>query len=230
MLIDHTAGLTNTKSAISTIKNDIENIREKLKLEMQALLNNYTYLYGSTLGNMFSKYISTVDWANTPEPRDLNPIIFEMNKRLDLIETEIETFFNKKPVIKAEKSKGDKAMFLLNYYTDRVLANRTKIFIDVKDSREDLIMSIMRMSLKTFYEEVRNLRLSKFGYQQIQIDMRFIETILEKIYGIDDELKVLKGSFEEVIHSAKIRCVDPSDIDEAVIEAIMEVKLKKITG
>lgn len=230
MLIDHTANLSDIESAISTIKIDIENIKEKLKLEMQALFNNYTYLYGSTLGSMFSKYMASVDWVNTPEPRDLNPVIFEMNKRLGLIETEIETFFNKKPVIKPKKAKKNKAMFQMDYDMERLLAKKTKIFIDVKDNREDLIMSIMRMSLKTFYEGVRNLRLSKFGYQQIQIDMRFIETILEEIYGIDDESGVLRGSFNEVVHSAKIRCVDPADIDETVIEIIVEVKLKKIAG
>ena len=230
MLLDRAEGLDNIEEIKTTIKNDRENIRGKLKIEMQVLFNNYSYLYGNSLSNIFYKYLKSIDWINTPEPRDLNPIIFEMNKRLSLIATEIEIFFNEKPLPKPRRNNKSNVVFQTVHIMEQLLAKKTKIFANVERNRKELIMSIMQISLKALYEEIRRLRVSKFGYQQIQIDMRFLRTLLEDVYSIDDDTGLLRGLFYEVVHSARLRCFDPVDIDETIIEAITDVKLKKIIG
>ena len=100
ILINHTTGLQKTEVIIGKLQEDMANIREKLKLETQALFNNYIYLYGSIISNHFCEYLESIDWLHIPEPRDINSLILGINKQLKLIEAEMEIFFNKKATIK----------------------------------------------------------------------------------------------------------------------------------
>lgn len=230
ILINHTTGLQKTEVIIGKLQEDMANIREKLKLETQALFNNYIYLYGSIISNHFCEYLESIDWLHIPEPRDINSLILGINKQLNLIEAEMEIFFNKKATIKSKKfsQKPKKGMFQMEHEMERLLAKKVKIFSNVENNREELLLGIMKISLKTMYEGIRNLRISKFGYQQLQVDLRFIETILEDIYGLDDETGILGGLFKEAIHSAKIRCFEPVEISEDISKTITELKISKL--
>ena len=65
-------------------------------------------------------------------------------------------------------------MFQMEHEMERLLAKKVKIFSNVENNREELLLGIMKISLKTMYEGIRNLRISKFGYQQLQVDRKSV--------------------------------------------------------
>jgi hypothetical protein len=69
----------------------------------------------------------------------------------------------------------------MEYEMERFLAKKLKIYESVGFYRDNIILSIMNIGFKAFYEWIRQLRFSQFGYQQIQIDSNFIYIILTHI-------------------------------------------------
>ncbi|MDR3546847.1 MAG: hypothetical protein P4M11_00990 [Candidatus Pacebacteria bacterium] len=112
-----------------------------------------------------------------------------MHKHLGAIEGELELLFDKKGAAKLKKmmSKSKKGMFQMEHEMERLLAKKVKIFANVENRRQDILIAIVRIAMKSLYEGVRRLRISKFGYQQLQVDVNFIETLLREVYGIEDE-------------------------------------------
>jgi len=217
---------------MTNIKSDMLKIRENMKSQMQALFNNYTFLYGNIIGKMFNEYLQNIDWLNIAEPRDVNPQILSIiTKQISLIDQEMGLLFDKKSGSKAKKPipRAKKGVFQMEHEMERLLAKKVKIFANVECKRPDIMIGFMRIALKSFYEEIRNLHIAKFGFQQLQIDLNFIETVLREIYNLDDETGILSGLFKEALHSAKLRCLEPQEIDETIIDTITEVKLKKIS-
>jgi len=105
------------------------------------------------------------------------------------IDKELSLLFEKKAPTKAKKpvSKSKKGMFQIEHEMERQLAKKIKIFGNVEYKRNEVLVSIVRISLKGLYESIRMKRINKNGYQQLQMDMHFLETLFKEYFGIDDE-------------------------------------------
>ena len=70
---------------------------------------------------------------------------------------------------------------------ERSLAKRMNIFTNYPMKRDELVMGIMKIGLKSICELVRLKRFNKFGYQQLQIDTAFLCSILFEVLKVNDE-------------------------------------------
>jgi len=104
---------------------------------------------------------------------------------------------------------------------ERLFAKKLRIFGDVHMDRESLTSAILRLVLKTYFECVRLLKLSRNGYQQIFIDVHFLRLLMLRYVR---EMKTLESLADEIVKSARDRCVDLKEIDPSVVEAICKKK------
>lgn len=72
---------------------------------------------------------------------------------------------------------------------------------------------------QTLLESVRLRTLSRFGLQQVQVDVHFLRTFLWSYVADEQVLNVL---LDEVVTSASVRCCDPELMEQRVVEFICE--------
>ena len=82
-------------------------------------------------------------------------------------------------------------------------------------------LSLVVHSLSYWNTQVRLLKLSRNGYQQIFIDVHFLRVLMLRYVR---EMKTLESLADEIVKSARDRCVDLKEIDPSVVEAICKKK------
>lgn len=97
--------------------------------------------------------------------------------------------FEKKyfPKLKKAVSKSKKGMFQIEHEMERQLAKKIKIYGNVEYNRNAILVAIVRIALKGLYEIIRKLKISKYGGQQLQMDIYFLEVLFRDLIGIEDE-------------------------------------------
>ena len=75
------------------------------------------------------------------------------------------------------------------------------------------------MALKTLMECVRTKTFSRFGFQQMQVDVSYLNLYLWRFVS-DEELVVFM--LDEVMISAVHRCPDPVPMEQSVVEVICD--------
>ena len=75
------------------------------------------------------------------------------------------------------------------------------------------------MALKTLMECVRMKTFSRFGFQQMQVDVSYLNLYLWRFVS-DENLVVFM--LDEVMISAVHRCPDPVPMEQSVVEVICD--------
>lgn len=82
-----------------------------------------------------------------------------------------------------------------------------------------VLTGIIKISLKTFLECVRLRTFGRYGLQQIQVDCHYLQMYLWRFVSDENLVHFL---LDEIVGSAAHRCLDPSPMEQSVIEVICE--------
>ncbi|KAJ0581776.1 putative vacuolar protein sorting-associated protein [Helianthus annuus] len=113
---------------------------------------------------------------------------------------------------------------LLETHLAKLFKQKMEIFTKVEHTQESVVMTIVKRCLKSLQEFVRLHTFNRSGFQQIQLDMQYLRITLKD--NAEDEAAV-EFLLDEVIVAAAERCVDPSPLEPAILDRIVQAKLAK---
>ncbi|CAH1453388.1 unnamed protein product [Lactuca virosa] len=115
---------------------------------------------------------------------------------------------------------------LLETHLAKLFKQKMEIFTKVQHTQESVVMSIVKLCLKSFQEFVRLQTFNQSGFQQIQLDMQYLRTTLKDTTDSEDEA-ALEFLLDEVIVAAAERCLDPSPLEPAILDRLVQLKLAR---
>lgn len=93
------------------------------------------------------------------------------------------------------------------------LQRKVDYFGEIEYNSKGIFSSILRRSLKTLLESVRLSTFSMYGFQQVHLDMYYLNKELNSILVDPESLDLI---IEDILASVKERCLDPKLINEHV--------------
>lgn len=106
----------------------------------------------------------------------------------------------------------------LNFH--KVFNEKLDIFIDLQFHKTSILSSIIKLLLKTYLECIRMKTFSRYGLQQMQVDINYLYNHLWLFVNNDD--RFIMNLLEEIISSTALRCLDPVLMESSVITVICE--------
>ncbi|XP_016358606.1 vacuolar protein sorting-associated protein 51 homolog [Sinocyclocheilus anshuiensis] len=208
----------------------------------QKLLNHYVKVQGLIISQMLRKSVETRDWVNTIEPRNVRAVMKRVVEDTTSIDVQVGLLYEE-GVRKAHSSDSSKRTFSvysssrqqIRYapsYTPsapmdtnllsnihKLFSERIDIFSPVEFNKVSVLTGIIKISLKTFLECVRIRTFGRYGLQQIQVDCHYLQMYLWRFVSDENLVHFL---LDEIVGSAAHRCLDPSPMEQSVIEVICE--------
>ncbi|XP_037092492.1 vacuolar protein sorting-associated protein 51 homolog [Pollicipes pollicipes] len=228
--IDDKTGLTPATS----LNQDIHDVG-------QQLINHYVRVQGLAVSQMLRKSVSTRDWQHAGEPRSVRSVMKRVVEELAAVDAQVGTLYEDAGRWDQHNSSDSSRRTLhgagrqqrhewssyapsqadsgLVANIQKLFSERIEIFAPVEFSKASILTGIIKISLKTLLECVRLKTFNKFGLQQIQVDVYYLQVNLWRFVADD---KLLHGLLDEVLGSAIHRCLEPVLMEFSVIEALCD--------
>ena len=101
----------------------------------------------------------------------------------------------------------------------KMFSEKIEVFSPVEASKVSILTGVVKMALKTLMECVRMKTFSRFGFQQMQVDVHYLNLYLWRF--VSDE-NLVRFMLDEVMTSAVHRCPDPQPMEQSVVELISD--------
>ncbi|XP_014255952.1 vacuolar protein sorting-associated protein 51 homolog [Cimex lectularius] len=222
----------NTKPTAQT-NTQKEELCKEMQTDAQELINHYVKVQGNIISRMVRKSIETRDWATGSEPRTVRPVMKRVMEELASSDSAVGSLFEE-GVQPTEPGSGSRhhhhrsvgpsvwSPSTGHSYThnlNKIFSDKIEIFSPVELTKVSVLTGVIKIGLKTFLECVRLKTFSKYGLQQIQIDVHYLQLYLWRY--VSDE-KIVHLLLDEILSSAINRCTNPVLMEPSVVEIICE--------
>ena len=203
------------------------------KTMSQTLLNHYARLEGQVLSQMLRKSIETRDWLNSVEPRSVRAVMKRIVEETTTIDRQVGELYEEG--FKKSRSSDSSRRTRLSHRTQRswqtaantslvsniqkMFNEKIEIFSPVESSKVSILTGIVKIALKTLLECVRLKTFSRFGFQQMQVDVHYLNLYMWRF--VSDENLVM-FMLDEVMTSVVHRCPDPTPMEQSVVDVICD--------
>ncbi|KAL1449691.1 hypothetical protein WDU94_002175, partial [Cyamophila willieti] len=177
-----------------------------MKQTSQELVNSYVKAQGLVISQMLRKSVEAKDWLHGIEPRNVRAVMKRVIEELTLVDAQVGSLFEDGP--RSTSRSSDSSQRTLggisslsrppypprsttggtaggawsNPHTlaiSKLFSDRVDIFtVDVTLDRTSILTSIVSLSLKTLLECVRLKTFSRYGFQQVQVDLHYLQLYL----------------------------------------------------
>ncbi|XP_015929560.1 vacuolar protein sorting-associated protein 51 homolog [Parasteatoda tepidariorum] len=237
---DFISSIDSTFSILTQdVTTNINDLSADTKEVAQKLLNHFVKVQGLNISQMLRKSVETRDWLNAIEPRNVRAVMKRVVEDVTSIDTEVGQLYEEG--IRHERSSdssrrtypsvGRSLRSKYNAYApstvdnslmsniQKLFSEKIEIFSTVEFSKVSIMTGIIKISLKTFLECVRLRTFSKFGLQQVQVDIHYLQLYLWHFVADENLVHVL---LDEILSSTINRCLDPVLMEPSVVEVICE--------
>ncbi|GBM88074.1 Vacuolar protein sorting-associated protein 51 [Araneus ventricosus] len=233
-LVDDSFSITNDNGLTS-----ISDICMLTKEVAQKLIDHFVKVQGLNISQMLRKSVETRDWLNAIEPRNVRAVMKRVVEDVTSVDAEVGQLYEEG--IRHERSSdssrrtypstGRSHRSKYNAYAPSTIDNslmsniqklfseKIEIFSTVEFSKVSVMTGIIKISLKTFLECVRLRTFSKYGLQQVQVDIHYLQLYLWHFVADENLVHVL---LDEIMSSAVNRCLDPVLMEPSVVDVICE--------
>lgn len=212
-------------------------IAEKFQEAAQNLLNHYVRIQGLAVSQMLRKSVETRDWLRSIEPRTVRNVMKRVVEDVTAIDVQVGALYDDCDGQADRSSGSSRKTHRRNYrsswssYTpshidsslvtniQKIFSERIEIFSSVQFNKASILTGIIKISLKTLLECVRLRTFSKYGLQQIQVDIHYLKLYLWRF--VSDE-NVVHCLLDEIFGSAVHRCLEPVSMEQSVVDIICE--------
>lgn len=201
------------------------------------LLKSFVDIYGRQLSLIIQRSLSAADWLNHKEPRGPRPVCQLILAKLAETEMEVLDILeddgnrspsqSKTPTHQLKSSIGGTTTTMetmeesnLERNVAKLFQQKTEITKTTELSRSSIQAAIACVGLKSFIECLRLETLGRAGLQQIQLDVYYLKPLLENCV-MGKESVAMRMLLDEIVSTATERSVDPTLLEIAVIEEIL---------
>lgn len=108
-----------------------------------------------------------------------------------------------------------------NLNVSKLFSEKLEFYTSVQFNKSSILTGIVKISLKGFLEYVRMCIFGKFGLQQMQVDIAYLQIYMWRF--VTDE-SLVNGLLEEIITNTITRCIDPVLMESSVVNVVCEAK------
>ncbi|XP_004494421.1 vacuolar protein sorting-associated protein 51 homolog [Cicer arietinum] len=222
-------------------------ISQKFRSASESFLHMYITMRTQRISLLLKKRFTTPNWIKHKEPREVHMFVDLFLQELKVIGNEVKEILpqgiqkhhrtdsngssalsrsNSLPEERLSRSNTQKgrSQQLLETHLAKLFKQKVEIFTKVEYTQESVIMTMVKLCLKSLQEYVRLQTFNRSGFQQIQLDIQFLRTPLKEI--VEDEA-TMDFLLDEVIVAATERCLDPVLLEPPILDKLIRAKLAK---
>ncbi|XP_027349423.1 vacuolar protein sorting-associated protein 51 homolog [Abrus precatorius] len=222
-------------------------ICQKFRITGEKFLHMYINIRSQRISLLLQKRFATPNWIKHKEPREVHMFVDLFLRELKVTGNEVKqilpqdirkhhransngsTASSRSNSFREEKSSRSniqkaRSHQLLETHLAKLFKQKVEIFSKVEYTQESVVMTIVKLCLKSLQEFVRLQTFNRSGFQQIQLDVQFIRTPLKEI--VEDEA-AMDFLLDEVIVAAVERCLDPIPLEPPILDILIQAKLTK---
>ncbi|XP_025406756.1 vacuolar protein sorting-associated protein 51 homolog [Sipha flava] len=201
----------------------------------QDLVNYYVRVEGLSISQMLKKSVETRDWLHSLEPRTVRAVMKRVVEEITYVDSQVGELFEEglrtdrssdssrrtqmSRHIRAWSSGGTATNTQTFSAINRLFSERIDIFSPVQFSRVSITTGIIKISLKTLLECVRLRTFNRYGLQQVQVDIHYLQLYLWRFVSDENLVHLL---LDEILSSSVHRCLNPVLMEPSVVEIICE--------
>ncbi|GMI66635.1 modified transport to the vacuole 16, UNHINGED, vacuolar protein sorting 51 [Hibiscus trionum] len=213
----------------------------------EKLLHHYINMRTQRVSTLLRKRFTTPNWVKHKEPREVHMFVDLFVQELRAVQSEVKQILPEGLMRKHHRSDSNgstnssrsnallddrmsrsntqKARSqLLETHLAKLFKQKVEIFTKVEYTQESVETTIVKLCLKSLQEFVRLKTFNRSGFQQIQLDVQFLRTILRENIDVEEAIDFL---LDEVIVAASERCLDPVPLEPPILDKLVQVKLAK---
>jgi hypothetical protein len=194
-----------------------------LKHLQEETIRIYAEFSGQSTIALLQSYYGHLETARDQEPTDVSPEIVSFVTAIHQILAETKLFLGEIKAQGQRHLKRQKTKYLVEIEMDRLYAKKADIFAPVPFRTESVLSAVLKITLKSIVEEVRQVTLPGAGLQQVQVDTAFVLSCFQDLVAPEDQ-SLLAGMLYEVVYSAKKRAVETLELTQTAIESIVEYR------
>lgn len=213
----------------------------------EKLLRLYVSMKSQKISNLLRKRFTTPNWVKHKEPREVHMFVDLLLQELEAVGAEVTQILLRGAIRKHRRSdsngsttssrsnpmREDKSARsntqrgrsqLLETHLAKLFKQKMEIFTKIEYTQESVISTIVKLSLKSLQEFVRLQTFNRSGFQQIQLDIQFLRSPLKEIAEDEASIDFL---LDEVVVACAERCLDPTPLEPAILDKLIQAKLAK---
>ncbi|KAI3800902.1 hypothetical protein L1987_29001 [Smallanthus sonchifolius] len=219
-------------------------IRHTFRSASEKFLQRYISMRTQRIYVLLRKRLTTPNWIKHKEPREVHMFVDLFLQELGVVGSEVKqilpqgltrrhsrtesngsTSSSRSTTLRDNRSNTNRARSqLLETHLAKLFKQKMEIFTKVEQTQESVVMTIVKLCVKSLQELVRLHTFNRSGFQQIQLDMQYLRITLKD--STEDEAAI-EFLLDEVIVAAAERCVDPSPLEPAILDRLVQAKLAK---
>ncbi|KAL9332323.1 hypothetical protein ACSQ67_001933 [Phaseolus vulgaris] len=225
-------------------------ISQKFRAAGEKFLQLYINMRTQKISLLLKKRFATPNWVKHKEPREVHMFVDLFLQELKITGNEVKqilpqdltkhrradsngssassrsnSFREEKEKFSRSNIQKGRSQQLLETHLAKLFKQKVEIFTKVEYTQESVVMTIVKLCLKSLQEYVRIQTFNRSGFQQIQLDIQFLRTPLKEI--VEDEA-AMDFLLDEVIVAAVERCLDPIPLELPILDRLVQAKLAQL--
>ncbi|QCD98283.1 hypothetical protein DEO72_LG6g3002 [Vigna unguiculata] len=222
-------------------------ISQKFRATGEKFLQLYIKMRTQRIALLLKKRFATPNWVKHKEPREVHMCVDLFLQELKITGNEVKqilpqdltkhrradsngssassrsnSFREEKEKLSRSNIQKGRSQQLLETHLAKLFKQKVEIFTKVEYTQESVVMTIVKLCLKSLQEYARLQTFNRSGFQQIQLDIQFLRTPLKEI--VEDEA-AMDFLLDEVIVAAVERCLDPIPLELPILDRLIQAKL-----
>ncbi|KAK7379043.1 hypothetical protein VNO80_04495 [Phaseolus coccineus] len=222
-------------------------ISQKFRAAGEKFLQLYINMRTQKISLLLKKRFATPNWVKHKEPREVHMFVDLFLQELKITGNEVKqilpqdltkhrradsngssassrsnSFREEKEKLSRSNIQKGRSQQLLETHLAKLFKQKVEIFTKVEYTQESVVMTIVKLCLKSLQEYVRIQTFNRSGFQQIQLDIQFLRTPLKEI--VEDEA-AMDFLLDEVIVAAVERSLDPIPLELPILDRLVQAKL-----
>lgn len=215
----------------------IPEIANECKIIAEKVLHSYVNARQAKISCMLKNSFENKDWMNMKEPWKVNAVVRRALEDFEETLREIESLFGPFSRRTRSRDRNIERTASFNAYSrtsspdrnshDGILSNRiyqlfsrSPVYLDtVKFESESILGCIVKLTLKSLLECVRNKTFNQYGLQQMQVDVFCLELWVLRYFKNGQDYILL---FDDIISSCYNRSIEPKFMNHCVVSEICQ--------
>jgi hypothetical protein len=213
-------------------QNGIFEFSSDLSLASHKLLAKHVRDTGVRIGEMLRKAVETSNWLKRPEPHGVDGAIEMVVQELTSLQKPISVLYDQGPrkerkrVLLGSVSGADQKLTITSDVEfDQLFQKKVNYFDKVDFNGRAIATATIKIALKTYLETVRLQTFSTNGYQQLQLDVHYLNLVLDQYVSDPSSLDAM---MMDILNSVKERCTQPHSMDLPIIAKLCSEAFAKL--
>jgi len=210
----------------------VDDLRRRFDDLAERLLVRFILFEGVRLCNPLRVYLENGQWLRAKEPRNVGEGIMSFSQQLDRSSTIIRSFFSNACFVVSTTQPSSTSQHRRQQSQIQQMMESEVCSGTVTFTADSVRSALVRTCLKTVQECVRLCSFNRSGFQQLQVDLRYLRRVISVFAASNSTTGGSTSSSEDaklvllldgIENDAKERCNDPTPLDTTVIEHILKL-------